>query len=486
MESLNQNSGDNQASQPEETLHSSEESQSPEISPNLNAPEEVKQYAPEMENPPLQGSRRQAKWLSVLAVVVLVGVLLASGIAYGAHLGPFASPATTTLANLASLPCNAGPVVQQLTDTAPVPSAATFAQTQHTYAHAPALSIDLHKVYCVGLNTTRGLMVLELDPSLAPNTVNNFVFLAQHHFYDGITFHRVVPGFVIQTGDPTGTGTGGPGYQFNDEPVKGDYTPGCVAMANGGPNTNGSQFFICTGNDSALIAKQYNLFGHVVLGMNVAYNIHGPGDDPASKSIAPDHITHVTLIAVNAPTPTLPAASPTPTLPAASPTPTISSALANTCFLDPSGPSVPAVYEGNATPTSGPATAPKLNGTPVVLQDGLQYVDIKEGSGPTATNGSRLTVNYTGWVAQTCQKFDSSYDPHGGLPVQPFVFQLGEQEVIQGWEKGIVGMRVGGIRRLYIPAALAYGPAGAQDANGNQVIPPNADLIFDVQLVAVQ
>jgi len=158
------------------------------------------------------------------------------------------------------------------------------------------MAINPKKIYCAGINTNRGLIVLELDPQLAPNTVNNFVFLAQHHFYDGLTFHRVVPNFIIQTGDPKGNGTGGPGYKFKDEPVKGNYTVGCVAMANSGPNTNGSQFFICTANDTTNLQKSYNLFGHVVSGLNVAQKIQGPGDAANSKNITPDIITHLIVV----------------------------------------------------------------------------------------------------------------------------------------------------------------------------------------------
>src|SRR5207245_5957720 len=133
----------------------------------------------------------------------------------------------------------------------------------------------------------------ELDPQLAPKTVNNFVFLAQHHFYEGLKFHRVVSHFIIQTGDPLGNGTGGPGYKFADEPVKGNYTQGCVAMANSGPNTNGSQFFICTADDTGKLQKSYNLFGRVVQGMDVVQKIQGTGDDTASKNIKRDQIYHV-------------------------------------------------------------------------------------------------------------------------------------------------------------------------------------------------
>jgi cyclophilin family peptidyl-prolyl cis-trans isomerase len=176
------------------------------------------------------------------------------------------------------------------------PTTAAFNKIQHTYKAAPPNIIDTSKYYCAGINTNRGLIVLELDPQYAPNTVNNFAYLAGAQFYDGMVFHRVVPGFIIQTGDPTGTGTGGPGYKFNDEPVKGNYTQGCVAMANSGPNTNGSQFFICTANDTAKLQKSYNLFGRVVLGMDVTQKIKGPGDDAASKNIKPDQIYHVIVL----------------------------------------------------------------------------------------------------------------------------------------------------------------------------------------------
>jgi peptidyl-prolyl cis-trans isomerase B (cyclophilin B) len=142
----------------------------------------------------------------------------------------------------------------------------------HTYSAAPSMQIDSSKLYLATISTAKGDIVLCLEPSLAPNTVNNFVVLARNHFYDGITFHRVVPNFVIQGGDPSGTGSGGPGYKFADEPVKGDYTQGCVAMANAGANTNGSQFFVCIADDTNL-PKHYSLFGAVTGGMDVALKI---------------------------------------------------------------------------------------------------------------------------------------------------------------------------------------------------------------------
>ena len=141
----------------------------------------------------------------------------------------------------------------------------------HVYSAAPAMQIDTTKLYEATITTPRGSIVLCLEPSLAPKTVNNFVVLARNHFFDGLTFHRVEAGFVIQGGDPKGDGTGGPGYSFADEPVHGTYDPGTVAMANSGPNTNGSQFFICSGSQCSSLnsTPKYNLFGHVAAGFDV-------------------------------------------------------------------------------------------------------------------------------------------------------------------------------------------------------------------------
>jgi cyclophilin family peptidyl-prolyl cis-trans isomerase len=137
-------------------------------------------------------------------------------------------------------------------------------------AAPPELQIDPSKTYRVTITTDRGQIVADLDPQLAPNTVNHFVALTRRGFYDGLTFHRVVPQFVIQGGCPEGTGTGGPGYKWDDEPVKGEYTLGALAMANAGPNTNGSQFFVCIDDCTRKLSKDYNLFGHVVEGVDVA------------------------------------------------------------------------------------------------------------------------------------------------------------------------------------------------------------------------
>ena len=121
----------------------------------------------------------------------------------------------------------------------------------------------------IQFKTSHGDFTVELFEKDAPLTVANFLQYVDEEFFDGTIFHRIVPGFVIQGGCPEGSGRGGPGYQFADEPVQGEYTLGAVAMANAGPNTNGSQFFICIADNRSL-PKQYNLFGTVEAGMHVA------------------------------------------------------------------------------------------------------------------------------------------------------------------------------------------------------------------------
>lgn len=142
----------------------------------------------------------------------------------------------------------------------------------------PPMCIDVEHRYSAEMVTSKGTMVIALDPVAAPKTVNSFVFLARYHYFDGIVFHRVIPGFVLQGGDPTGTGTGGPGYRFEDElPKPGRYEVGSLAMANAGPGTNGSQFFVISGPSGVRLPPQYSLFGKVVKGLDVVANIDAIG-----------------------------------------------------------------------------------------------------------------------------------------------------------------------------------------------------------------
>ncbi len=167
-----------------------------------------------------------------------------------------------------------------------------------SYSSYPPMTIDPTKTYTATITTDVGPITVALDPKTAPKTVNNFVFLADHHFYDCVTFHRVIPQFVDQTGDPTGTGTGGPGYKFADElPAKASpqYPLGSLAMANSGPNTNGSQFFIVAGPQGESLSPSYSLFGQVTAGMPVVDKINADG----ASSGTPTTLHRMVSVTVN-------------------------------------------------------------------------------------------------------------------------------------------------------------------------------------------
>jgi cyclophilin family peptidyl-prolyl cis-trans isomerase len=175
----------------------------------------------------------------------------------GAKSTSSSTTATTVSAAVAAVTCD---------DRKPDPPKAD----RPTFTAPPPMTIDPAKKYTATFDTSCGKIVAELDAKNAPKTTNNFVFLARKGFYDGLTFHRVAKDFVIQGGDPQGTGTGGPGYQFEDEPPKDDYEIGSLAMANSGPNTNGSQFFIVTGPNGTSLPHNYSKFGKVTAGVEVA------------------------------------------------------------------------------------------------------------------------------------------------------------------------------------------------------------------------
>jgi cyclophilin family peptidyl-prolyl cis-trans isomerase len=161
------------------------------------------------------------------------------------------------------------------------------------YPSAPELSIDPAKKYTASIETTAGTMSVEFFPEDAPNTVNNFVFLARAGFYEDVIFHRVIAGFMIQGGDPTGTGSGGPGYKFKDEPVGKKYTRGTMAMANAGPNTNGSQFFIMHADYG--LPPSYTIFGKLTAGEDVLDAIATAPKGAQDRPKEPVKMTKVTI-----------------------------------------------------------------------------------------------------------------------------------------------------------------------------------------------
>lgn len=160
---------------------------------------------------------------------------------------------------------------KQSESVAPTGATKTAPTTMQKQLKKPDLAIDKSAAYTATLTTSAGDIVIGLDTQNTPITANNFVYLAENKFYDNSIFHRIINGFMIQGGDPTGTGSGGPGYRFDDEPVVGEYERGTVAMANAGPNTNGSQFFIM--HEAKPLQKLYVIFGKVTQGMDVVDKI---------------------------------------------------------------------------------------------------------------------------------------------------------------------------------------------------------------------
>ncbi len=162
-----------------------------------------------------------------------------------------------------------------------------------SYPSAPDMQIDPARRYRATIETSAGTMTAELFADEAPKTVNNFVFLARDGFYDGVIFHRVIKGFMIQGGDPTGTGGGGPGYQFDDEPVKRPYKRGTLAMANAGPNSNGSQFFIMHSDYG--LPPNYTIFGKLTDGEDVVDKIANARTGAQDRPLEPVRIERVTI-----------------------------------------------------------------------------------------------------------------------------------------------------------------------------------------------
>ncbi len=307
------------------------------------------------------------------------------------------------------------------------------------------------------ISTDKGDILLRLDYKKTPLTVINFVSLAEgtmhlggsdkpsgRPFYDGLKFHRVIKDFMIQGGDPLGTGTGGPGYTFPDEfdPSLKHDGPGVLSMANAGPDTNGSQFFITLVATPHLDGK-HTVFGRVVQGQDVV------------DAIAQDDImTSVKIIRV--------------------------------------GRDAKAFKTGQAAFDKALAMVEKKRSearhkkrekiTELIRKDwpdavktssGLRYVIKRQGTGKPPAKGTPVVVNYTGRLLVSGQKFDSSYDRG-----KPITFAVGTGRVIKGWDEALLTMKKGEKRVLIIPPELAYGARGA----GN-VIPPNAWLVFDVELV---
>ena len=244
--------------------------------------------------------KRQARTLAFIiggVVVVAGGIALFSADSADKTDTADSSTTSTTVTENVVLP-GAGASIKGKT---PCPPADGSAERTTGFEQAPPMCIDPAKSYTATLKTTKGDVVIQLDAKSAPQTVNNFVVLARYHFYDDVPFHRIVPGFVNQAGDPVGPtpGTGGPGYTIPDE-LPADpataYPPGTVAMANAGPDSGGSQFFLVIGDENGALsgAGSYSVFGKVVEGQDVSEAINALGGQDELPT-APVAITSVTI-----------------------------------------------------------------------------------------------------------------------------------------------------------------------------------------------
>jgi cyclophilin family peptidyl-prolyl cis-trans isomerase len=184
----------------------------------------------------------------------------------------------------------------------PCPAADGSSPKTGTFAAPMANCIDPTKTYTATVETNKGTFTVALDPAKAPQTVNNFVGLSRYHYYDETPCHRIITDFVVQCGDPTGQGTGGPGYEFADElPQAGEYKVGSLAMANSGPNTNGSQFFIITGDQGTQLPPNYTLFGQVTDGFDTTVKAMAAAanPDPSKNGVPTTEPITITKVTIN-------------------------------------------------------------------------------------------------------------------------------------------------------------------------------------------
>ena len=213
----------------------------------------------------------------------------------GAGLVAYAAPAVSAACNTPASGAPSGsakPASGQAVSIVPAPAKVPFPKLDGSsprytaFSAAPPFCIDTAKTYTATVQTDIGSFVIKLLPKDAPVTVNNFVFLAGYHFYEGIVFHRVIPNFMDQVGDPTATGSSGPGYQFKDELPSSNsaYDTGAVAMANSGPNTDGSQFFIVVPGGGSGLSPSYSVFGQVTSGMNIVQQINSDGSSAGTPN----------------------------------------------------------------------------------------------------------------------------------------------------------------------------------------------------------
>ena len=301
--------------------------------------------------------------------------------------------------------------------------------------------------------TSKGTIICNLEFKKTPMTVANFVGLAEGAikntakaegvpYYDGLKFHRVIPNFMIQGGCPLGTGTGDPGYKFADEidETLKHVGPGILSMANAGPGTNGSQFFITHVKTDWLDGK-HTVFGNVIVGM-----------ENVNKIVGNDTLTKLTILRKGKDAEAFDAAK--------------------VFEFEKANVGAKAEAKAKAEQEKMDKTLNETYGNAAKTASGLRYITQTEGTGKMPLATDQVTVHYTGYLLNGT-KFDSSVDRG-----QPATFGL--NQVIKGWTEGLQLMKEGGKTKFIIPSELGYGANGA-----GGVIPPNAWLVFDVELIKV-
>ena len=252
-----------------------------------------------------QAKKRRVRIRNGIIVLVVAGAIV--GIAFAVSSGNKSVGSQSTTSTTASSAHSANSRLQAQANEVAVragcPANPQTRVNEQKYSAAPPMTIDTSKTYTATIKTTTGTFDVALDAKTAPTTVNNFVFLAQKGYYHCVIFHRVIPQFMDQTGDPTGTGTGGPGYTIPDEnPSRAatgtpQYPIGSVAMANtGSPNSGGSQFFIVAGPQGQSLPNTYALFGQVTSGMNVVDTINQQG---SAQGVPPDVTQRILSITIS-------------------------------------------------------------------------------------------------------------------------------------------------------------------------------------------
>lgn len=343
---------------------------------------------------------------------------------------------------------------------------------------------DLGDGIFAAIETDKGEIILKLESDKTPLTVANFVALAEGNnpfvsdnykskkYYDGLIFHRIIKDFMIQGGDPTGTGSGNPGYKFKDEIVDSlsHYKAGILSMANSGPGTNGSQFFI-THKETPFLDGRHTVFGEVVQGMEVVDTIANVKTGEKDKPIADVVMTHVGIIRNGKEAKKFDAVQIMSAYFAEEEAKLKVMEKAKTDFL-----AELALHKSQA----------------LALPSGLQIYTLQKGGGEKPKAGQQVNVIYAGFL-ESGDLFDSNdeavahkfgqYNPQrkagGGYEAIPMDYSP-EARLIAGFREGLLHMAIGDKVRLFIPSHLGYGPQGA----GN-VIPPNADLIFDLEITGL-